>query len=72
MANRSRVRNCYLRVWVTEVEKETFALIAHTSGLSMSAWIRQLARKSAIRELRDARYNNDVRYNNLADALDHP
>jgi len=66
MADRSRVRNCYLRVWVTEAEKEAFALIAQSSGLSMSAWIRQLARKSAIRELRDARYNK------VADALEHP
>jgi len=53
-APRGLGRREQLRVRATDAERRAFTTAARLSGLSMSSWLRQVARKAAIRELRDA------------------
>lgn len=55
MANtKSLQRASQLQVRVSDAEKAAFAEAASISGISTSDWIRQMARKAAVVELRSA------------------
>ena len=53
-APRGHGRREQLRLRATDTERRAFATAAKLSGLSLSSWIRAVARKAAIRQLRDA------------------
>lgn len=55
MANtKSMQRTEHLQIRLSNAEKVAFNEAATITGLSMSDWVRQMARKAAITELRDA------------------
>ncbi len=44
----------FMKIRVSEKEKEAFSESAALSGISLSAWIRERCRRAAVRELEDA------------------
>lgn len=52
--NTSMQRAAHLQVRLSDAEKAAFLEAAKINGLSISDWVRQMARKAAITELRGA------------------
>lgn len=48
------VKSTWIKVRVDDVEKQAFEDAASRAGISLSAWMRERLRRSAIRELEEA------------------
>lgn len=48
------LKTAWIKLRVSDVEKQAFEEVAGRSGLSLSAWMRERLRRAAIRELEEA------------------
>lgn len=47
-------KTAFVKIRLSETEKEGFETAADLAGISLSAWMRERLRRAAIRELEDA------------------
>jgi hypothetical protein len=47
-------KTAFVKIRLTESEKEGFEMAADAAGISLSAWMRERLRRAAIRELEEA------------------